>query len=309
MALALPRNASRRSLGIAAVSATTVAWGLVPLVLKQVRMPTMAFASYRLWFGVFVYGVVLLVSRRRLRWSTIRTCALGGVFFAADLTLSFNAFKLTTVANATIIGALAPIAIAVGAARWFGERFDRRDLVFMVSSFIGVGLVAIGSSGSASWSALGDALAGLSVLSWTAYWLFSKRARRTIPALEYMAAVMLVAAVIVSSSTAASGISLAPPRGMDWLWVWLLVLVPGAMGHVLVAWSHGQVEAWIASLITQGQPVVGATAAWLLLGESLTVVTLIGGAVVLGATAVVAVREGRRQPDEAEPLSADPAGA
>jgi drug/metabolite transporter (DMT)-like permease len=308
MDLAVARNASRRSLGIVAVSATTVAWGLVPLVLKETRMPTMAFASYRLWFGVLVYGVALLVTRRRLQWSTIRACAGGGLLFAVDLTLSFNAFKLTTVANATIIGALAPIAIAVGAARWFGERFDRRDVVFMVASFVGVGLVALGSSGSASWSPLGDALAALSVVSWTSYWLFSKRARRTVPPLEYMATVMLVAAMVVSSATAAAGISLAPPRGMDWIWVWLLVLVPGATGHVLLAWSHAHVEAWVASLITQGQPVVGATAAWLLLGESLTIVTVIGGGIVLAATAVVAVREGRRLPDEPEPLSPDPAG-
>ena len=271
-------------------------------------MPTMAFASYRLWFGVLVYAVALLATRRRLRWPTIRSCALGGVFFAADLSLSFGAFKLTTVANATIIGALAPIFIALGAARWFGERFERRDAGFVLASFLGVALVAAGSSGSASWSPLGDLFAALGVLTWTSYWLFSKRARLTTPTLEYMATVMLVAAVCVTSVTAAAGVSLSPPRGMDWVWVWLLVLIPGATGHLLVAWSHRHVEAWIASLVTQGQPVVGSVAAWIVLGESLTLLTIIGGLVVLAATAVIAVREGRRQPDAAEPLAPDPAG-
>ena len=304
----IARSAPRRSLGILAVSATTIAWGLVPLILKETRMPTMAFASYRLWFGVLVYALALLATGRRLRWPTIRSCALGGVFFAADISLSFSAFKLTTVANATIIGALAPIFIALGAARWFGERFERRDAGFVLASFLGVALVAAGSSGSASWSPLGDLFAALGVLTWTSYWLFSKRARLTTPTLEYMATVMLVAAVCVTSVTAAAGVSLSPPRGMDWVWVWLLVLIPGATGHMLVAWSHRHVEAWIASLVTQGQPVVGSLAAWIVLGESLTLLTIIGGLVVLAATAVIAVREGRRQPDAAEPLAPDPAG-
>jgi hypothetical protein len=52
----IARSAPRRSIGILAVSATTIAWGLVPLILKETRMPTMAFASYRLWFGVLVYA-------------------------------------------------------------------------------------------------------------------------------------------------------------------------------------------------------------------------------------------------------------
>jgi drug/metabolite transporter (DMT)-like permease len=95
---------------------------------------------------------------------------------------------------------------------------------------------------------------------------------------------------------------------MDWVWVWLLVLIPGATGHMLVAWSHRHVEAWIASLVTQGQPVVGSVAAWIVLGESLTLLTIVGGLVVLAATAVIAVREGRRRPDAAEPLPPDPAG-
>src|SRR4051812_5636316 len=283
---------AQRSLGILGVTFATVAWGLVPLVLKEVEMPTMAFASYRLWLGVLIYGVALLVTRRRLSWRTIRVCALGGVFFAADVSLSFNAFRLTTVANATIIGALAPVFIAVGASRWFGERFSTRDVVFMFASLVGVVLVALGSAGSPERSLAGDLCAAAGTVSWTSYWLYSKRVRKSVATLDYLATVMLVAAICVTAVTAVSGISLAPPQGMDWLWVVLLAAIPGAIGHVMVAWSHGNVEAWLGSLITQGQPVVGSAAAWLLLGESLTLLTIVGGVIVLASTAVIAVREG-----------------
>jgi drug/metabolite transporter (DMT)-like permease len=289
------------------MSVTTVAWGLVPLVLKKTSMPPLGFATYRLWFGVFVYGCALVVTGRRLPWATVRACALGGVFFAADISLTFTAFRLTTVADATIIGALAPVLIALGAARWFGERFSRRDVPFMVASFAGVAVVAAGSAGSASWSLLGDVCAALSTVSWSAYWLFSKRARRDVPTLEYMASVMLVAAVVVTVAAVIGGVSLAPPSGIDWAWVWIVVLLPGSTGHLLVAWSHRHVEAWIASLITQGTPVVGSLAAWLLLGESLTAPVVVGGVVVLASTAVIAVREGRRGGDS-EPMSVDPVG-
>ena len=244
-----------RSLGILGVTFATVAWGLVPLVLKEVEMPTMAFASYRLWLGVVIYAVAVVVTGRRPSWSTIRLCALG-------------------------------------ASRWFGERFSTRDLLFMFASLLGVVLVALGSTNSPAHSLAGDLCAAASTISWTAYWLYSKRVRRSVSTLDYLATVMLVAAICVTAVTALSGISLAPPQGMDWLWVVLLAAIPGAIGHVMVAWSHGHVEAWLASLVTQGQPVVGSAAAWLLLGESLTLLTIVGGVVVILSTAVIAVKEG-----------------
>src|SRR5919206_372856 len=226
---------SRRLRGVLAVSITTVAWGLVPLVLKETSMPPIGFATYRLWFGVLVYASALVVTGRRPRWSTLRVCALGGAFFAADISLTFTAFRLTTVADATIIGALAPVLIALGAARWFGERFERRDVPYMLASFVGVAVVAAGSRGSASWSLVGDVCAALSTISWSAYWLFSKRARRDVATLEYMSSVMLVAAATVTVAAALLGVSLAPPSSVDWAWVAVVAVLPGSTGHLLVA--------------------------------------------------------------------------
>jgi drug/metabolite transporter (DMT)-like permease len=301
-------EASRRTLGIALLSFTTVVWGLVPLVLKQVEMPTLAFASYRLWIGVALYAVIFLATGRRPSWAALKACALGGVFFAGDIALTFTAFRLTSVANATIIGALAPVFITLGAVRWFGERLDRRDAFVIASSFVGVALVAIGSAGSPNWSPVGDAAAALSVLTWTAYWLFSKRARATVDAVDYMANVMLVSAIVVTLTSFVTGTSLRPPDSSDWSWIVLIAIVPGLMGHLSVAWSHRYVEAWLGSLLLQSQPVIGSVAAWVLLDERITLLTAVGGAIVVSATAFIVARAARRDPVYPEPETLPPAG-
>jgi drug/metabolite transporter (DMT)-like permease len=300
----------RRALGIVAVSFTTFVWGIVPLVLKAVDMPIPAFTVWRLWLGALINVGALYATGRRLRWETLRICALGGVFFAADISLTFGAFRLTSVASASIIGAVAPIFIAIGAARWFGERMTRSDLWLGALCFGGVALVATGTRDTASWSLAGDLLAALGTLTWTAYWLYSKRARRHTGPLEYIAAVMLVAAVCATVGAAVSGTSLAPPRGSDVAWVAVVAIFPGAIGHVLMAWSHRHVEAWLGSLITQCVPVVASVAAWIVLAEPLGWRIVAGGLVVLGATAAVVLRVARREADEPpEPaLIADPAG-
>ena len=59
-------------------------------------------------------------------------------------------------------------------------------------------------------------------------------------------------------------------------------------------------------------PVVASVAAWIFLGQPLGWPVVVGGLVVLGATAVVVVRVARRESGEADPddppLIADPAG-
>jgi drug/metabolite transporter (DMT)-like permease len=306
--------AEERRLATAAVAATTVAWGTAPIILRQVQMPTLGFASWRLAFGAILLQVALLATGRRPRWSAIRAFWLGGLFYAGDLVLSFGAFRVTSVASATVIGALAPIFIALGASRWFGERFGRREFLFAALSFVGVGLVAIGSVGSSAWNPIGDLMAFGSVASWTAYWLFSKRARLDATALEYMATATLVGAVLVIATTAVSGVSLAPPEGMDWVWLWVVVLIPGTLGHLMVAWSHRHLEAWRSSLITQCQPVVASVLAWLLLDQPLTPLVIAGGLLVVAATGAIVVRSARAarsgEPDLGLPetRSIDPAG-
>ncbi len=263
-------------------------------------MAPLAFAAYRLWTGVAIYAVIFAATGRRLRWKTIRACAPGGVIFAIDISLAFSAFHLASVADATIIGSLSTVAIAIGAARWFGERLQRGDMLFVAASIGGVALVAIGSSGRATFSVVGDAYAAAGIFSWTAYWLFSKRARAEVSAFEYMAAVMLVAAVVMTALAPATGASLRLPTGADWIQICAVALFAGAVGHSLVAWSHRNMEAWLAAVILQSQPLVSVILAWTILGERIGVVTAVGGLSVLVATTTLVARSGRRSPGEFE---------
>jgi drug/metabolite transporter (DMT)-like permease len=86
------------------------------------------------------------------------------------------------------------------------------------------------------------------------------------------------------------------------------VFLPGATGHTLIAWAHRHVEAWLAGLILQCQPVLAAVTAWWLLDESLGPVAILGGGVVLAATGSVVLREARAARAERVPEAAFPEG-
>ena len=309
----MTERSRHRTAAIVAVSVTTVLWGSVGVFVKTTSISGLTFAMYRLWMGVAVHLFALAVMRRRLSWTTFKACAPGGALFAMDISLGFTAVKLTTVANAAIIGALSPILILLAAGRMFGERVGPRERALVALSFVGVAIVALGASVSPAWSPIGDMLALFGTLSWTAYWLFSKRARANASALEYMTSVMLAGAVTVTPvALLVGGFPPVGPEARDWVVLAVVTLVPGATGHLLVAWSHRHVEAWLGALITQCAPVISAAVAWPVLDERLTPLVVLGGLVVVAATGLVIVTTARRGraaglPAEVEPATELPA--
>jgi len=290
---------------MAAVMVAAFAWACPPLILSETSMTPLSFAAYRLWTGVAIYAVMFAATGRRLRWSTIKACAPGGLIFAADVGLAFIAFHDTSIVDATVIGTLSTVTIAIGAAIWFGESLRRSALVLIAVSMVGVVLVAVGSSGTPSFGVRGDVAALCSALTWTAYWLYSKRARATVGALEYMATVMLVAAIAMTIVAPATGASLAWPNASEWLGLFTVALVAGAVGHSLLAWSHQHLQAWLASLILNCQPIVSVALAWVLLRQEVTPLTALGSVLVLAATATL-VASRRRNPEEFEPEPTTP---
>jgi inner membrane transporter RhtA len=148
------------------------------------------------------------------------------------------------------------------------------------------------------WSLKGDLLALGALLAWTVYWLISKRVREGIPALEYMSAVTLTAAVVVTPVALLSGQSFAV-RWQDW--AWLVFFVAGAQGgHSLLAWSHAQVDVSISSLLILVEPVLSPVAALIILGEPLPALSIAGGLLAVSAVGMV-IRRATRSPQDVPP--------
>jgi drug/metabolite transporter (DMT)-like permease len=284
-------------LGIAAVVAATCIWATGTVIVKGSTLDGLQFAVFRLWAGAAISCLALLIARRRLTWATLRACWPGGLLFAVDITLHFSAVKRTNVANVAVIGAMAPVLIALLSSRLLGERIERRDMLLALTAFAGVVVVAVGSYGEPSWSGVGDLLAFLNIFTWTGYWFFSRRARRTTGPIEYFACVMIAGALVLTPTAFLLDGVPAWPTSAQWASVWAVALFPGFVGHTLMIWSHNHVESWRSALITQATPVISTILAWVFLDEAVTPIVAVGGAIVIGCTSAVIVHAARRADD------------
>ncbi len=66
-----------------------------------------------------------------------------------------------------------------------------------------------------------------------------------------------------------------------WLIIFSLAFISQFVGIGLITWALGKVKTGLASLTLMSEPVTASLLAWLLLGEYLTNIQLLGGIVVL----------------------------
>ena len=274
-------------------------WGLGGVAVKSIDASSVTIAFWRMWVAAPTMLLFLYATGGRLSVRVLKRSLFGGLLFAGQIGLFFAAVQQTSVVNAQLINAMQPALVLLVAGRMFGERVTRHDVAWTGVAFGGVAVVLIASSGQPEVSGWGDLLAFGNLILWTIYFLEVKRVREEgMGAIEYMAGVMLIAALVFTPYALLTSDDLGALHGTDWLWILFIVLVPGLGGHVVMGWAHKFVDVSVSSLMTLGVPVVSAIAAWALLDEGMSVGQLIGGAIVLAALAVIVVRH--RNLDQAE---------
>jgi len=276
-------------------------WSFANTIPKLLPLPAVVFSFWRLWLGVLLMAGALLVLRRRPSRADVVASIPGGVLFGLNLVFFFEAIKATSIADVLVIGALQPALVLLVAGRLFGEHVDRTELLWIGVSVLGVVVFVLGSSTTPAWSLRGDLLAVASLLVWTAYFVVSKQVRRRVQPVEYMSTVTLVAAIVVTPLAVAGGHPLGGLTVHDWLLL-VLFLAAAQAGHVTLAWAHEHVDVTLSSMLILAQPVISALAAWMILGEPITWLMGVGGAIVIGAMLLVV----RRATAEGEELPAEP---
>ncbi len=269
-------------------------WGIGPLLVKAISASSTTISLYRMWVAVPVALLVCRLSGNKLTVEILRRSLPAGALFAFSIVCGFASFQHTSVANATLIGALTPVLVLLVAGRLFGERVTRRDLSFAALSMLGVLAVVLGASKTAGASFYGDMLAVANLIGFTVYFLEVKRQRtRGIPSAAYLAGIMLTGALVLTPYALLTSHDLGAIGGTDWLWIILMVLIPGTVGHGLMNWAQGQVDVTILSLMTLANPVISTVGAWIVYDESLAVVQVLGAMVVLvGLGGVVVGHQG-----------------
>ena len=235
---------------------------------------------------VAMLAILTFIPEARRRWSWRVT--LVGVAYAAAGLLFVLANKLTTAANTVFLQATNPLFVVALAPLLLKERVRAADLGFMAVLGGGLALLFVGGTrpfATAPNPALGNLLAAGSAVAWaftvTGYrWL--ARAGEDHGPVASAAACGNLLVFLVSLPFAWP---LATGHVGDWLAVSYLGVFQLGLAYVFLSRAITRVPALEASLFLLVEPVLSPVWAWLVHGEAPGPLAVVGGAVILTATA------------------------
>lgn len=274
-------------------SSSTLAWiilaigilsfSMVAILVRWANAPATVTGFWRMFIASLVLVVPFGLSTRRAM--PVRRPALvaivAGFFLALNLVIWNTSALMTSAANATLLGNTSVVLVPLAAMLVFKLKLRGAFWLGVVMSVLGVTLILGQDLLAHPTVGQGDVLALVSAIFYTIYLLMMERVRASLSTL---------AAWWLSTFTAALGLFVfsfilnEPLLG----YTWTTYLIFGAMailiqigGFLSLNYAQGHLPAPLVSTTLLAQPVLTALIAVPLLGQSLALVQVIGGALVL----------------------------
>jgi len=249
-------------------------------------------ACFRSAVAVATLWIALPAARRFLHPKSLAV----GAAYAACLTLFVSANKETTALNTIFLQSTSPLYILLLSPWLLKEPIRRRDLLFM--GMLGLGMLTLLAGGEAPRASapnppLGNLLAAASGACWAL----------TVMGLRAVGKEDVGGRSPTAASAALAGNLLAflfclpwalpVPAGSvtDWVAILYLGVFQIGLAYVFLTSAIRKVPALQAALLLLLEPVLNPVWAWLIQGESPSTWSLLGGAIILVATLVQALRE------------------
>jgi len=236
--------------------------------------------TVRCAFAALAIGIALGVGGERRHTSgRERALLLGlGVFFALGVFSFYKAIEILRVPLAILVFYVNPLVIGVFGALVGFERLTGRMLLFALVSLVGLAL-ATGASPEAV-NAQGIAFAILAAVLTAGVLVVSTHQLSHVNAKSRTFWMMLTTTAAVAAGTLA-GDALMWPKSALGAWAVAGVCLLYAIGLVALFTSATRIGPLRSGLVMNLEPIVAIGGSWLLLGQGLTPVQLIGGVLVI----------------------------
>jgi drug/metabolite transporter (DMT)-like permease len=288
-----------RTTGILCIVASAAFFAAAGTFTRSVGADAWTIACWRGLIGATIITAYVLCRERDVDWRKKLRLGVGGWLLAVVGALSsiafITAFKLTYVANVTVI--YGTVTFLAAGLEWLiaGERAPRRTIATAFASLSGVILMA-GAGWVAHASLLGDLFALLMTAGCALYMVLIRKFRDVpvVWAASVSSLLLAVASCLVSDPLAISAHDF-----------WITGAFGVSYAFAVILWTEGtmRVTATESGLLGTAELPLAVFLAWLILSEEPSAATLAGGLVVLAAVLFHAIEGagGKRRPALAAP--------
>ena len=282
---------SAKAFGVLAVVGLVIAFSLSSTLVKRAESPGVLVAFWRMLTVSLVWNVLLWSTGRRVSMRDLRQVLVPGVFFGLNLAVFFAGATHNSVANAALIGSLAPFLIVPVGAWLFAEYINARALVFALLAFGGVALVMFSAPPGGDASLEGNVFGVLAMLLLVGYVASTRYFRQEMDVTTFMATICPIAAVAVLPLAVVHG-DVFGMSGTGWTYMLILTFTSGVAAQGLLVFAQKTIQIGTIAIAQVAQPALAVVWSFLLLAEVVNGRQIAGiGIVMAGLLAFVLLHQ------------------
>lgn len=262
------------ALALCSVSTTSL------VVRHLAAVPAVVMAFWRMFTaGTILWGYSAIKPAGKLNSKNRIHIILAGLFLGCHFACFFAGVRLTTIANATLLGNVSPM-FTVLMERFQGQPWNRSIIMGLVLSLTGA-IVVQGADMTNPGNTSGNLLALLSSLFMALAWIQAKRIRRNTDTIIYSRHLFIIAAATILIVLFFLGDS---PLNFDLNhlpWFLFLGFVPSILGHNLFNYAVKFISSTAVASVVLGEPILASFFGFVLFHETMPAASLVGGPMIL----------------------------
>lgn len=276
--------------------AAMLIFGTIGLFVKRIDLPSVLIVLGRGGIGaLFLFGAAVLYGNGlhlTAIKANLRRLVVSGILLGLNWIFLFEAYKKATIADATLVYYLAPILIMAASVALLKEKLTLRKCACALAALLGMSAIAgVWTPGAPSSSSPeGILMAAVAAVFYAGVVLNNKFIGRTEP-IDAMnsAFVQLFSAAVVLAPYALLSVDLSTlsPGIVGWFLLFIVGVVHTGVAYKLYFGAIPQLEPARIAVFAYIDPAVAIVLSILLLGEPFSIGSLIGAALILGASAAL----------------------
>ncbi|MGI6028007.1 MAG: DMT family transporter [Candidatus Heteroscillospira sp.] len=259
-------------------------FGTLGLFVRNIPLSSGALALCRAVLAVLLIGGYLLITGNKFQPCARRSLPLlllSGVAMGFNWILLFESYRYTTVSVATLSYYFAPVLVTAVCPLLFREKLSSRQILCFCMSTLGLALII--GVGSVSSSDLRGIMFGLgAAVLYASVVLLNKFIRdvagihRTF--LQFLAAALVLLPYVLCTG----GVQLDRLDGFGLINLLIVGLIHTGVNYCLYFSSLKEIPGQEAAVLSYADPLVAVLVSVAFLGESITPMQILGGALILG---------------------------
>lgn len=271
------------------LSAAMVIFGTLGVFTRNIGVTSGELALYRAVLASVLIGFYLVFIKMgglnlKNAGRELPLLLASGIAMGINWILLFQAYRYTTISAATLSYYFAPVIVTVASPLLFHERLTAKQIICFVMSTLGLVLI-IGTGGGEETAGITGILFGLGAAVFYAAVILLNKFIKNVAGIQRTILQLLAAVVTLLPYVAvSSGFNLNLLDGTGWACLLTVGLFHTGITYCLYFSALKDLTGQEAAILSYIDPLVAVIISVLLLGEPMTLMQLIGGALILGFT-------------------------